>query len=360
MPDLLDMDARSTGAADIDQAIRAVDFFRGSPRGLGEAATYKEWQHFAIHAPELDLLVNFSVCDDARSGARTHGVVPRIVLVVRDEDGWDGDVDTFDEAEARMARGRTNLVYGESSLVFGDGAFEIDAVLRERPIRVRLRLRPVTLPVLVPSVPMIDGPPLHWSVVPRLEVSGTVQTRRRTHRLERALAYHDHNWGHFLWGHDVAWEWGFVLPDDPAVPWTLTFVRLTNRARTVALSHRLLLWRRERLVRTFLERDLAVETPLAYRDEPVVFKVPRPMALVAPETAIDVPEGLDTQGRIGSDWIRCTCAVDDVAQVLIPSETRLGVTIFNEATARTSVRGRVGGEAFDYAGRSVLEFIRVA
>jgi hypothetical protein len=83
------------------------------------------------------------------------------------------------------------------------------------------------------------------------------------------------------------------------------------------------------------------------------------MALVAPELAIDVPAGLVTEAASGPDRLRCACTVDDVAQVLIPSETGLGVTIFNEATARAHVRGVVDGTRVDFTGRAVMEFIRV-
>jgi hypothetical protein len=121
----------------------------------------------------------------------------------------------------------------------------------------------------------------------------------------------------------------------------------------------MLLWRGERMARVFRGRELGVETPLAYARRPRPFKVPRPMALVAPELAIDVPAGLVTEAASSPDRLRCACTVDDVAQVLIPSETGLGVTIFNEATARAHVRGVVDGTRVDFTGRAVMEFIRV-
>ena len=346
------------GTAGVAASIEALDFMRYGPRPRGEPASFKEWQHFAVLTDTLDLLVNFSVCDDPRPGA-SGAALPRVIVIARDAVGWEGDVDEFGDDEAYVGRGRTHLAMGGNTLVFRDGCFFVTAALRDRPVTLQLRLRPVTMPAYAPSVPMLDGPPLHWSVVPRLEVDGVVEIAGRRHRLARALAYHDHNWGRFLWGHDVAWEWGFVLPDDPDVPWTATFVRLTNRARTVALSHGLLLWRGERLACAFRGRDLAVDTPLAYARRPAPFKVPRPMALVAPELAIDVPAGLVTTAELGADRLRCECTVGDVAQVLIPSETALGVTIFNEATARTRVFGVVDGTHVDFTGRSVLEFIRV-
>ena len=48
----------------------------------------------------------------------------------------------------------------------------------------------------------------------------------------------------------------------------------------------------------------------------------------------------------------------DVSQVLIPSETELGVTIFNEVLGRSRVHGRIAGEEIDFSGNSVVEHIR--
>ncbi len=357
-------DARSSLAFDrgdtaLARSVAATDFVRRSPFAVGGRGAHKEWQHFAILAPDVDLLVNFSLCDDTRPGARPGAEMPRLVMLAR-TDKWDGDIETYAMREARVAPGAIDLELGENRLAFRDGAFEIDARLRERSLAVHLRLTPVTAPAFVPSIPMLDGPPLHWVVVPRLAVEGVLLSGGRTHVLDGALAYHDHNWGHFQWGHDVAWEWGFVLPDDARVPWTVTFVRLTNRARTVALAHKMLVWRGADMVRVFRERELAHESDLDHLQLAHLFKVPRPLALVAPERLTDVPRAIETRAAADGEWVTCRCETFDDAQVLIPSDTELGVTIFNEVSARATVSGRIGGEDLSFSGRSIMEFIRYA
>jgi hypothetical protein len=344
----------------IRDAVAASDYVRASPAWLGGPTAHKEWQHFAVLAPDVDLLVNFSLCDDVRPGAPVGGETPRIVVLVRERDGrWDGDVETFARENAVVRRGDIDLRFGENRLLFGD-TFEIAVALRERPIQMELSLRPLTQPAFVPSIPMLDGPPLNWVVVPRLEVHGTLVVGGTTYALDEAPAYHDHNWGQFLWGHDVAWEWGFVLPDDSSVPWSVTFVRLTDRRRTTALAHKVLVWKRDELARIFREHEVAGQTALGHLRMASVFKIPRPLALAAPGTATDVPTRFDTRAAAGDDRLECRCVPHDVAQVLIPSETELGVTIFNEVSARTRVSGRIRGESIEFAGRSVMEFIRYA
>ena len=344
--------------AGIAASVAASDFVRASPAWLGGQAAHKEWEHFAILADDVDLLVNFSLCDDVRPGTPLGAETPRVVVLLRERDGtWDGEVENFTCTDAIVRRGEIDLRFGENRLHFGD-TFQVTVALRERPIRLALTLRPVTHPAFVPSIPMLDGPPLNWVVVPRLEVRGTLVVDGRNYALDGAPAYHDHNWGHFLWGHDVAWEWGFVLPDDGAVPWCVTFVRLTDRRRTTALAHKVLVWKGAELIRIFRESDVRGEASLDHLKTSAVFKIPRPLALAAPGTLTDVPAGFDTWAEANGDRLECRCVPHDVAQVLIPSETELGVTIFNEVCARTTVRGRIGGEPVEFTGRSVMEFIR--
>lgn len=358
MPSAAERSLRNGGEVDtMAESIAACDYVRRSRASIGGRAGHKEWQHFAILAPEVDLLVNFSCCDDNRPGAAPGAELPRLVLLARTHE-WVGDVETYAQDEVQIVGGRIDLRFRNNHLRFDGGVFDIAATLQEHAISVHLRLRPVTAPAFVPSIPMLDGPPLHWVVVPRLETRGTLSVDGRRYVLDGAPAYHDHNWGYFLWGHDVAWEWGFVLPDDAAVPWCTAFVRLTDRARTMALAHKLLLWRGTELVRVFREEVMELQSSPSYLRPQHIFKFPRAMALVAPELATDVPASVRTRAAAGGEWIECHCEAQDLAQVLIPSETELGVTIFNEVSARTRVEGCIDGERIAFSGRSILEFIR--
>lgn len=336
-------------------SIDSLDHTRGSSAPPFGPRKHKEWHHFVVLGRGFDLLVNFSCCDDLESGGQRE--IPRLVLLAR-LDEWDGDIENFDSREARITRGRIRFELGANRMEFRDGAFHIEATLRQRPISVRMTLEPRTQPVLVPGTPMRQGPPLHWLVVPRLQTRGMLRVGEREVCLDGAPAYHDHNWGHFLWGHDLSWEWGFVLPDDEEVPWCLTFVRLTDRARATALDQKLLVWRRERLFRGFREGEVQTEIGARSFRPRTVFKVPRPLALLAPEQAIDVPATFANHVNAGRDFLSCRSQPYDVVQVLIPSETDLGVTIFNEVSARVVVDGELGGEAVRFSGTSMMELIR--
>ncbi|MBI4516898.1 MAG: hypothetical protein HY699_13895 [Deltaproteobacteria bacterium] len=344
-------------ASAIAAAIAATDYTRRSPLAIGGRGGHKEWQHFVILASGMDLLVNFSLCDDTRGVAAPGSELPRIVLIVNDGE-WDGDVETFAANEVMVRGGGIDFAFARNRLVFDRGRFRLSVALRQRPVVLDLELTPVTYPAHIPSIAMLDGPPLHWTVVPRLRASGTVTVNGRTHELHDEPAYHDHNWGHFLWGHDISWEWSFVLPDDSAVPWSLTFLRLSDRVRGTALAQDILVWRGKHLIEVFRERDVVFDTALAHlRSEPL-FKIPRVMALLAPESAADIPARFAVRGRTWRDWIECASTPQAVAQVLIPNDTNLGVTIFNEVSAHSQVRGCIAGEEICFSGRSTMEFIR--
>ncbi len=338
-------------------AVLQTDYTRRPLIKPAQGSAHKEWQHFVVLTDSVDLLVNFSVSDDVRPQAPPGAELPRLVLVVNDGE-WDGDVETFAAAETRVVGGRIDFTFAHNRLVFEDGSFHISVRLRERPVSLDLRLTPVTEPAYIPSIPMLEGPPLHWTVVPRLLVTGTITVNGRRHELDRAPAYHDHNWGHFYWGHNISWDWSFVLPADPTNPWSLTFLRLTDRIRSVALAQDILVWRGERMVEVFREREVELQPANSHLEAQQVFKVPRTMALLAPELTADIPAGFTARGRNWRDWIECSCTPYAISQVLIPSETDLGVTIFNEVNARSTVRGCIAGEDFSFSGRSIMEFIR--
>ena len=61
------------GGEAITRAIRRSDYFRRSERGSGTEADHKEWMHFCVHGPGVDVLINFSLVDDVRLGASPEG-----------------------------------------------------------------------------------------------------------------------------------------------------------------------------------------------------------------------------------------------------------------------------------------------
>lgn len=348
-------------AASLARAIARTDYLRGSPAPFDGPRGFKEWLHFCVHGPGFDLLVNFSLVDDARPGASPRVRAARLIVLYREEgaggdEPWDGGLDRYDEDEVRAPGGRVGLEFGESGVRFQGGAYHIRVRLRDRPVELDAALVPVVLPAPRFNVGVGDGPPIHWVVVPRLLASGELVTRGRRYRFQDAPAYHDHNFGHFRWGRDFAWEWGFGLPPDPSHPMCAVFVRLSDRGHALARAQALFLWKGPRQHRVFRDGDLRVRPEGLLRPERM-FKLPRPLALLSPGLATDVPRRLVLEAEADGDEASGSFEGEDVAQVIIPNDDDLGVTIIHEVKGLFSVRGTVRGEDFRWQGRAVFEFL---
>jgi hypothetical protein len=176
------------------------------------------------------------------------------------------------------------------------------------------------------------------------------------YRLHDAPAYHDHNWGAWLWGHDFAWQWGFALPAERSAKWSMVFECMTNRARSQVQQLKVCVWKGDKLARIFAHQDIHV-APQGYLPSRRVPKFPRVMALIAPEWTTDVPRRLDVEAVSGKDHLHCRFEAQDVAQIVIPNETDLGETIINEVIGRVRAEGRVKDQAVDIEGEGFFEFL---
>lgn len=338
----------------VASTLAETDWLRRSASLAGGPRGHKEWWHFCAYGPEVDVLVNFSLVDDVREGSPPGAEFARVTLLARDR-GWDGDVDLYPADEVAADGGGLSLRFGDNVAEFRDGAYRLRARARRRPIEVDLTITPTALPSLANNITLDPGPPINWLVVPRGEATGTVTVGGRAHALERAPAYHDHNWGRFAWGRDFAWEWGFGLPQRDE-PWSVVFVRLSDRARTLARMQALFLWRGARQHRVMRGSELTVTRGGLLRPERVL-KVPRVMGLVSPSTATDVPARLEVEAVADGDRVECVFTASDLAQVVIPNDHDAGVTIINEVSGAVRVEGEVRGERVRMEGRAIFEFL---
>jgi hypothetical protein len=310
-------------------------------------ADQKEWSHFCVLARDVTLLVNLSL------------PVARAVLLARtDELGWRGSVETVDPGALDLTGGAIDARFGRTSLAFRSGAYELEAATSDGSVASRLRLAPCTRPALTSSIPLARAATMKWFVVPRLEATGTIVVRGRRFALERAPAYHDHDWGPFAWGGDFSWEWAVVLPEGSAAPWSFVFQRISDRARHRSLSQGLLAFRAGSPVKTLHGRDVSVRSEGLLRQRRPL-RVPRVMSLVAPAGASDAPRRIEVRAGNGADVVELALELHDLAQIAIPNDgERPGVTLVCEAHARARVAGRLRGERIDCDAAALVELNR--
>jgi hypothetical protein len=333
-----------------------TDYFRRSPARAGGPRGHKEWLHFCLQHADLDVLVNFSVSDEAEPSCARGSERAHVIVLVRDGERWIGDVDRYWEPDIAIAGGEVSALIGKNQVELKDGAFHVTAKLRNVPLEVELVLEPETFPSFSNNIHLSQGHTLSWLAVPRLLAAGTVRSSGKTHHLRDAIAYHDHNWGNFAWGADSAWEWGYGAPSDAECPWSFMFVRLSNRAMSSTRTQALTLWRGSEIVRSFRGRDLRVSTS-GFRSAERVFKIPAVMGLLAPGSATEVPQTLTITADADGDTLEIVMEARSVAQIIVPNDREAGVTIVNEVAATLRASGRVFDQRIDYAGRGMFEIL---
>lgn len=335
-----------------------TDYFRRSPSRLGGRGEHKEWQHFIVHTEGMNLLVNFSLLDEPLPGRTQSAEVARLIVMAHGEAGWEGDVERFEDGEVEVVAGHLHARFGCNTLRFEEGTWHLKVALRERPVSVELELVPVTLPALSAHHLLAPGRPISWLFLPRLEARGAVTLAGRTVRVDGAPAYHDHNWGHFGWGDDFCWEWGSAVPREASNPWSVVLVRMADRGRTAARYQALFLWGGGESLRVFRDEELRFSAPGGF--EPGrTFSLPRPLALLAPGTAADLPRVLEVHARGRGDELRMTFTPRHAARLLLPGEGSLEqLTTIHEVLGPVSMHGRVRGETVVMEGPAVFEFVR--
>jgi hypothetical protein len=351
MPDL------PAPATDVTALLGGMDYFRRSPSRLLGRAEHKEWQHFIVHTEAVHLLVNWNLIDDRWATDPRRAEVARLIVLAR-RGAWDGDVERFDAAEVQVEPGRIDARFGRSTLRFEGGRYLLSIALRDRPIEAELSLVPTTLPLLSASQPLTRDRSLSWLFVPRLVAHGSITVGGERVTVEAAPAYHDHNWGHFLWGDDFSWEWGSALPWDPAAPFSVVHVRMADRGRSATRYQGLFLWRGRDPLRIFRDEEIRVHYQ-GTLESPRPLRVPRIMAMLAPGTASDVPRRLEVVARGEGDEIHLVFEAEDVAQVVMPSEHALeGLTVINEVSGHVTMTGHARGVKVAMEGPGVFEFLR--
>lgn len=313
---------------------------------------HKEWWHYSISRPDVDVLVNMSLLENSDRSPQA-----RITLLVRNGAGWRGEVRTVPWDRVECHTGEIAIRMADCTTHFEDGAYYVGARTSDGSIDVDFRADVATTPSLIHNVDLGSGPPLHWLMVPRLVVRGRVCVEGTRISLDGSLAYHDHNWGRFHWGGDFAWQWGYAAPPSPSIPWTLVFVRMYDRALHRVRSQGIFVWRAARQTRVF--RDSAVE----YQRSGLlragsVCKFPPIMGLLYPGTATDVPAALTISARRDADEVVIHFEPEDIAQILVPADAPRGATLIQEVSGTLHCSGRIDDERWEFTNRTVMEFLR--
>jgi hypothetical protein len=329
------------------------DFWRVRS-AASSAVPFKEWQHFVVLAPGIDLLINFSLGgrpglapDDDRAG--------RVIVLARGRQ-WSGFVEATPDLEVSRdgCRGR----FGDHKVEIRGRTYRVVIDSPAHGVFVDATFRPASVPITARRQAIAPGRHLDWSLTARLSVDAHVELAGESLELVDAVGYHDHNWGHFAWGDDFTWEWGSVLPCDGG-DWAVVYSNLMNGARTQLALEQLFVWRRGLNVLAAGGPDVRTRARGGRCRHRPALRLPSPMALLHARADADVPHRLEVSAHSGDNEITLRFTPESTSQVLVPSErTPRGVIAINECVGPVELLGRLDDETIHWEGRGVFEFVR--
>ena len=241
-------------------------------------------------------------------------------------------------------------------IVQPDG-YQVVIDLPGQGIQGEFQFTSVSRPFVVNNQPLGAGR-MCWLFVPKLRADGWLRVGGEKHRVDNEVAYHDHNWGRFWWGDDFGWTWGTILSQRPENPWSMVFLRMTDRRRLRCLSQALYVWHHDEPAAIF--RHAAVQT----RSHGLLGRaadctLPAPMRLLLDGEVPDVPERVEIDRDAG--WRRDARRVPLTAPTrawLSPARSHLDrSTVLCETSGTATVTGSINGELIDFVGTGVFEFL---
>jgi hypothetical protein len=335
-------------------ALAVSDFLRAPLLATAEPEGFKEWHHFVIHGSGRRLLINFSLTSEpSRTGQLR--LAPR-VIVIDHEKRWTGAIERFDDSELEMSADLNSLTIGGNRMIVRPDGYEVTIDLPGRDITGELQFTPVSRPFVVNNQPVGDGR-MCWLFVPKLRADGWLRIKDREHRVESELAYHDHNWGRFWWGDDFGWTWGTILSQQSENPWSLVFLRMTDRRRLRCLSQALYVWHHDEPAAIF--RHAAVQTrSCGLLGRAADCTLPAPMRLLLDGEVADVPERVEVTATRAGDTVHAEFRPQSYARLAQPSEVCLDrSTVLCETSGTARASGLINGEQMQFVGTGVFEFL---
>ena len=330
------------------------DFLRAPVLATARPEGFKEWHHFVVHGQGYRLLINFSLTNEASTAGELR-LAPRVIVIAHDE-RWTGVVEQFDDSELDVSADLGDLTIGGNRMIVRPDGYQVTIDLPPHDIKGEIHFTSVSRPFVVNNQPVGDGR-MCWLFVPRLRAEGWLRIGGQLHRVDNDLAYHDHNWGHFWWGDDFSWTWGTILPQRPTDPWSLVFLQMTDRRRLRCLSQALYVWHHDEPAAIF--RHASVQTSSAgLFGRAADCTLPPPMRMLLDGEVPGVPERVEIGATRAGDVVHAEFRPQAYARLGQPSEVCLDrSTVLCETSGTARVRGSINGEAIDFVGAGVFEFL---
>ncbi|WP_372571642.1 hypothetical protein [Ruegeria jejuensis] len=323
------------------------------PPAIGDptAAAYKDWFHLNIFLPESGrvVLINLSLHGapwDNR--ARVVGVA----LASAADGDWIGGVEVAAFADSTID---TQAIFLStlSIAVTRDGAALHARVARPGDgFEADIVARPLLPAAALDLTAAFGSGWIGWSAIPVLSISGTLTLDGEVIALENARGYHDHNWGRWFWGEDVAWEWGaWVLGDDI----TIVAARGTDKAHFNRQPPHVFLVHGSR-VYGFTPNQIA----LSYQAGPTrtMRRLPGSLAAIYPDRrSPDLPQTVTLRADSPLARFELEFETGTAAQLLLSDPMRPGAGFINELAGRCKLTATLDQGLLRAEGVGVFEYV---
>lgn len=315
------------------------------------AEAYKDWFHLNVFLPESGhvALINMSLHGppwDSRS--RAVGVA-----LMSDPDGdWIGGIEIADFA-ARKVEPQAMFLSTMSMAVTRDGnALHAKVDRPDDGFKADIVAQPVPPGGGLDISAKFGSGWIGWNAVPVLKLSGTMVIDGENISLDRAMGYHDHNWGRWFWGEDVAWEWGaFSLSDDI----TVVVARGTDKQHFERQPPHVFLVRNKRVYGfTANQVSLTLDTEPSKTRR----RLPGALAAIHPDRrSPDVPQRVILRGDGPSARFELSFKAHTIAQLLLAEPMRPGAGFINEVTGTCTLSAQLDQELVRAEGVGVFEYV---
>jgi hypothetical protein len=330
----------------------AFDMLRPPAPFDPSAVAYKDWLHLNIldHDSGAIGLVNTSLHGSPRD---PRSLALGTALVHVPDDGWMGNVEVRSLRDIRFGLTNVSLasvavaIDHRAGLALASAHFPDDRL----SATIRAEARSEALDIELP-LPLGTGW-ISWYVVPRLEPHGSLVAGGRRIDLQRASAYHDHNWGRWHWGDDFGWEWG-VFQSRTSTP-AFVFARTTDREHS-CLGPALLMVETSSGRRTFPSHAVSVALSGLLQDP--VRRLPGAVAALRSDRASpQLPSRMVITALEGNDRLRLLFDARAAAQLIAADPMRPGYTFLHELVGSFTASGEVLGQEVASSGLAVVEYV---
>ena len=321
-----------------------VDRWRLESRPAWVRQPTHEWHHFIVFLERGTLLVNVS-----RHVGIDERVVGRVIVLYHAHGGeWRHGLTSSEDARF-SADGRRASVAAHH-LEIDDEGWDLRASTPDGRVEAALRFTTAHAPLISRNSAIARQSDFHWIMYPDVEARGTLRVDGEIIAIDRAGAYHDHNWGAFAWGDDFGWEWGIVSPAGDTRT-AVVCTALTDRARAVIRVQQMFLWVDGVHVWTARGADIERRTGGRWPGTRVP-RLPSVLSVATPYSASVPPREVALTASDGRRRVEVRVSSAACAQVLIPDEHRpTGVVVLNECLGAAHVRHTLGDELV-YEGES--------